>query len=138
MVLVDTSVWIDFLRGSPTAEVTMLESFLEGEEIVGTAPIILQEVLQGAETAERFERWRREFSGLMCYLPRDPIDTHVDAARLFASCRRAGKTPRSGNDCLIARIAIEHDLLLLEDDRDFEAIAKVDKALRLVRAEAGT
>ena len=131
MVLVDTSVWIDFLRGAPTAQVETLEGLLEGEDLVGTAPIILQEVLQGADSPARFEQWRREFSGLMCYLPLDPIDTHVEAARLYASCRRAGKTPRSSNDCLIARIALEHDLVLLEDDRDFEAIASVEKGLRL-------
>lgn len=134
MVLVDTSVWIDFLRGAPTAQVVALEALLEGSDLVGTAPIILQEVLQGADSPARFERWRREFSGLMCYLPLDPIDTHVEAARLYASCRRAGRTPRSSNDCLIAQIALEHDLILLEDDRDFEAIAAVEKKLRLFDA----
>jgi len=134
MVLVDTSVWIDFLRGAPTAQVATLEGLLEGDDLVGTAPIILQEVLQGADSPARFEQWRREFTGLMCYLPLDPVDTHVEAARLYASCRRAGKTPRSSNDCLIARIALEHDLLLLEDDRDFEAIATVEKGLKLFNA----
>ena len=131
MVLVDTSVWIDFLRGAPTPRVAALESLLEGEDLVGTAPIILQEVLQGADSPQRFEQWRREFSGLVCYLPLDPVDTHVETARLYAACRRAGKTPRSSNDCLIARIALEHDLVLLEDDRDFDSIAKVEKRLRL-------
>jgi predicted nucleic acid-binding protein len=131
MVLVDTSVWIDFLRGSPTPQVATLEALLGGEDLVGTAPIILQEVLQGADSPKRFEQWRREFSGLMCYLPLDPIDSHIEAARLFAACRRVGRTPRSSNDCLIARIAVEHDLVLLEDDRDFASIAAVEKGLRL-------
>ena len=131
MVLVDTSVWIDFLRGTSTVQVATLEALLEGDDLVGTAPIILQEVLQGSDSPARFEQWRREFSGLMCYLPTDSIDTHVEAARLYAACRRAGKTPRSSNDCLIARIAVEHDLMLLEDDRDFEAIAFVEKELKL-------
>lgn len=131
MVLVDTSVWIDFIRGTPTPKVAILDSLLEGDDLVGVAPIILQEVLHGADSSQRFERWRREFSGLMCYLPLDPIDTHIEAARLFAACRRAGKTPRSGNDCLIARIAVEHDVALLESDRDFETIAAVEKRLRL-------
>ena len=134
MVLVDTSVWIDFLRGAATAQVAALEELLEGEDLVGTTPIVLQEVLQGADSPSRFEQWRREFSGLMCYLPLDPIDTHVEAARLYSACRRAGKTPRSSNDCLIARIALEHDLVLLEDDRDFEAIAEVEKKLKLFEA----
>jgi predicted nucleic acid-binding protein len=131
MVLVDTSVWIDFLRGAPTAQVATLEALLAGDYLVGTAPIILQEVLQGADPPARFEQWRREFSGLMCYLPLDPIDSHIEAARMYVACRRAGRTPRSSNDCLIARIALEHDLTLLEDDRDFEAIAAVEKGLKL-------
>jgi predicted nucleic acid-binding protein len=50
---------------------------------------------------------------------------------MYQSCRRAGKTPRSSNDCLIARIAVEHSLLLLHDDRDFETIAAVTPDLRL-------
>jgi predicted nucleic acid-binding protein len=133
MVLVDTSVWIDFLRGASTPQVGALDELLEGDELVGTAPIILQEVLQGADSAGRFEQWRREFAGLMCYLPLDSIDSHIEAARMYVTCRRAGKTPRSSNDCLIARIAIEHDLVLLEDDRDFEAIASVEKRLKLFK-----
>ena len=131
MVLVDTSVWIDFLRGSSTRQVAILEALLEGDDLVGTAPIILQEVLQGADSPARFAQWRREFSGLMCYLPLDPIDSHVEAARMYAACRRAGSTPRSSNDCLIARIAIEHGLTLLEDNRDLKAIAAVDGRLKL-------
>lgn len=134
MVLVDTSVWIDFLRGTDTPQVASLVGLLDSDVIVGTAPMVIQEVLQGADSTRRFERWRREFSGLMCYLPLDPIDTHVEAARLYGACRRAGKTPRSSADCLIARIAVEHGLLLLHDDRDFEAIAAVEKALRLYAA----
>ena len=132
MVLVDTSVWIDFLRGTSTPQVAVLAELLDGDVVVGTAPIILQEVLQDADSPERFEKLRREFSGLMCYQPLDPIDTYVDAARLFFECRKAGKTVRSGNDCLVARIAVEHDLFLLEDDRDFRQIAAVEKALRFV------
>ena len=135
MVLVDTSVWIDFLRGSPTPQVSQLSALLEGEDLVGITPIVLQEVLQGANSAQRFEQWRREFTGLMCYLPMDPIETHVDAARLYANCRQAGQTPRSSNDCLIAQIAIEHDLLLLENDRDFQSIAEVEEKLRLFPLE---
>ena len=134
MYLVDSSVWIDFLRGETTRQVAALERLLAGDDIVGVAPIILQEVLQGADSQARLDKWRRYFAHLKCYLPRDPVATHLDAARLFVNCRRAGKTPRSSNDCLIARIAIEHALVLVHDDRDFEAIALVESKLRLFRA----
>ena len=131
MVLVDTSVWVDFLRAKPTPQVRVLKELLAGEEIVGVAPIILQEILQGADSGERFEKWRKYFAGLCCYAPEDPVESYVAAARLYQSCRRAGRTPRSSNDCLIARIAIEHALFLLHDDRDFEAIAAVVPELQL-------
>ena len=131
MFLADTSVWMDFLRGRATPHVRTLRELLAGEEVVGIAPIILQEVLQGAESEERFEKWRKYFAGLCCYAPADPIESHVAAARLYQSCRRAGRTPRSSNDCLIARIAIENTLVLLHDDRDFESIAAAAPGLRL-------
>ena len=135
MYLVDTSVWVDYLRGRATPQVRALKILLTGEEIVGTAPIILQEILQGADSAERFETWRKYFAELLCYVPRDPVQSHVAAARLYQDCRKAGKTPRSSNDCLVARIAIENDLTLLHNDRDFNAIASVIGQLRLYSAD---
>ena len=135
MVLVDTSVWVDYLRGHATPQVRALKYLLSGEEIVGTAPIILQEILQGADSAERFETWRKYFAELLCYVPGDPVQSYVAAARLYQDCRKAGKTPRSSNDCLVAQIAIENDLTLLHDDRDFNAIASVIGQLRLYSAD---
>lgn len=131
MYLVDTSVWVDYLRGKATPQVGALRELLAGEEIVGVAPIILQEVLQGADSIERFETWRRYFSDLLCYTPKDPVESHVAAARLYQECRRAGKTPRSSNDCLIAQIAIENRLVLLHSDRDFDAMAATIGQLRV-------
>jgi len=137
MYLVDTSVWVDYLRGRATPPVVALRNLLAGEDIIGTAPLILQEVLQGAESIERFESWKKTFSELLCYLPADPIDSHIAAARLYVECRKSGKTPRSSNDCLIAQIAIENRLVLIHSDKDFEAIASVAGELRL-HPEGGT
>ena len=134
MVLVDTSVWVDYLRGRGTPQIRALNDLLSGEEIVGIAPIILQEILQGADSFDRFETWRKYFADLFCYVPRDPVESHVAAARLYQDCRKAGKMPRSSNDCLIAQIAIEHGLALLHNDRDFNAIASVIGQLRLYPA----
>lgn len=131
MYLVDTSVWIDFLRGRSANHVDALKTLLQGEEVVGVAPIILQEVLQGAESEERFEKWRMYFFELSCYVSEDPIATHVAAARLYQRCRQKGKTPRSSNDCMIAQVAIENALVLLHNDRDFDVIAEVTSDLRI-------
>jgi predicted nucleic acid-binding protein len=129
--LVDTSVWIDYLRAKATPQVVTLRELLAGMEIVGVAPIIIQEILQGADSDQRFEKWRKYFTKLCCYAPLDPIGSYVNAARLYQACRRTGKTPRSSNDCLIAQIAIEHRLVLLQDDRDFSVILAADSRLRL-------
>jgi predicted nucleic acid-binding protein len=59
MFLVDTSVWVDFLRGSDLPHVRVLKDLLEEEAVVGIAPIILQEILQGADSEQRFEKWRK-------------------------------------------------------------------------------
>ena len=131
MVLVDTSVWVNDLRGDGSRQVRVLHELLAGEDIVGTAPIIVQEILQGADSDERFEKWRGFFTELWCYRVHDPLDTHVTAARLYQICRRTGRTPRSSNDCLIAQIAIENQLSLLHSDRDFDAIAKAIPQLKL-------
>ena len=131
MYLVDTSVWVDHLRGKKTPQVRILKELLAGEEVVGIAPLILQEILQGADSDERFEKWRKYFAELCCYTPEDPVESHVAAARLYQSCRRAGRTPRSSSDCLIAWIAIENALVLLHDDRDFEGIGAVVAELQL-------
>lgn len=131
MILVDTSVWVDYLRGRATPQVRSLKNLLSGDEIVGIAPIILQEILQGADSAERFDTWRRYFTDLFCYVPRDPVESHIAAARLYQQCRKAGKTPRSSSDCLIAQIAIENGIFLLHNDRDFNTIANTIPQLQL-------
>ena len=136
MYLVDTSVWVDFLRGSDTSQVAILKDLLDGDDVVGIAPIILQEVLQGADSDARFAKWRKYFEGLCCFAPADPLASHISAAQLYQACRRAGKTPRSSNDCLIACIAMEHGLVLLQNDRDFTIIAAVVPGLRLYPARS--
>lgn len=65
------------------------------------------------------------------YHPWDPVDSYKEAALLYFRCRRGGVTVRSAIDCLIARIAIEHDLFLLHNDTDFENIARIIPELTL-------
>lgn len=90
---------------------------------VGLTSVILQEVVQGVSSEREFERVSDYLGSQTFYHPQDPIESYKEAARMYFDCRRAGITIRSAIDCLIARIAIEHDLLLLHDDRDFENMA---------------
>lgn len=131
-MLVDSSVWIPFLRGDPTTEVDMLAQALSESRSVWLAPPILQEVLQGANGPERFARWDRILGELPLLVASDQRAVAREAAHLYARCRWAAVTPRSANDCLIAVHAIAHDVPLLHCDQDFERISKIDPRLRLL------
>ena len=105
-MLVDSSVWIAYLRGENLIEVQMLSDALEQGAPVWLAPPILQEVLQGADGPDRFTRWDRVLGELPMVIAPDARQAARSAAHLYARCRWAGVTPRSANDCLIATHAI--------------------------------
>lgn len=130
MVLVDTTVWIDWLRTLETKPASELDRLLEEGE-AALAPIILQELLQGAASPRALRTLRGQFEALPMLIPRPGAATYGDAGALYARCRWAGYTPRSPHDCLIAQLAIEHRVPLLHDDRDFKHIAEVEAKLIL-------
>lgn len=132
-MLVDSSVWIDFLRGGQSVETLFLRARLERGEPVWLAAPILQEVLQGAESQQRFDKWDRALGELPMVQDADIRGLTRAAARLYARCRWQGFTPRSTNDCLIAAYAIRSKLPLLHCDRDFDRIAVIEHALKLLR-----
>lgn len=121
MVLVDTSVWIEFFRKGSNLD---LETVVEFDEIVTCLPVI-QEVLQGFRDEQAF----RIASHSMQQLPivEAPLGARVfnDAIHLYRSARRMGLTIRSSVDCLIAACALRHDLTVLHRDRDFDMLARV-------------
>lgn len=131
MVLVDSSVWIDLLRDEESAQTLALRELLPRGE-AALAPVIYQEILQGAASAERFARLKRYFRTLPFLNPAHPVETWEAAAELYLRCRLRGFTPRSPHDCLVARIALEHRVALLHDDRDFDAIAEAEPRLKLL------
>lgn len=132
MFLVDTSVWISYLRGVPTEPVKKFEALLAEGHSFGITSAIYQEVLQGADSEVSFARLDRYLRTQLFYHPLDPIESYTEAARIYSRCRRAGITIRSTLDCLIARVAIEHELILVHSDGDFENMARVVPELRLL------
>lgn len=131
MFLVDTSVWIDYLRMVRNDPVARFEEILAHGYPYGITGVIYQEVLQGADSEKSFARLEEYLSTQEIYEPADLLVTYTEAARIYLRCRRAGITIRSTVDCLIAQIAIENDLVLLHNDRDFEFIGSVIPGLRL-------
>ena len=131
MILVDTSVWVGYLRGDERPAVTRLAELLDRGTPVAVTSIVAQELLQGVAPGPAFDRLERYLSSQLRVEAVDPWLSAVEAARMFGTCRAAGVTVRSTLDCLIARIAIEHGVALLHDDRDFDGIARVVPELRL-------
>ena len=130
MYLVDTSVWIDYLRGSDLPHVALLDRLLDNPLAVGITDVIYLEILQGANQPAHFERWKLYFGGQRFYRFDDPAASHAAAAQLYLDCRRDGITVRSSMDCLIAQCALENDLVLLHHDADFARMANTAPALR--------
>lgn len=123
MVIVDTTVWIDFLKGRDTWEVAKLETLINEETDVFVTGIIVQEILTGVKSKKDRETVRKELERFIFLSP--TLETHVKAAEIFDACRKKGYTIRSLIDCLIASLALEYDLTLLEKDRDYTLIKKV-------------
>ena len=125
MMLVDTSVLIDFFRGVKNPAKLKFKSILEQDIPFGITSLIYQEILQGAKSEKEYADLKRYLSSQRFFHPQDPIETFAKAARIYFRCRKKGITVRSTADCLIAQISIENKLLLLHNDKDFEAMAAV-------------
>src|SRR5262245_52271932 len=131
MYLVDTSVWVSYLRKQTNAAVERFMEILDNGFPFGITSLIYQVLLQGKSTRQDFARLVEYLSTQIFFQPKDKILTYQAAARLYFQCRHQGMTIRSTIDCLIAQIAIEHNLILLHNDKDFIHINKVVPALKL-------
>lgn len=125
MILVDTSVFIDFFRGNQSPTVSYFDIILRRAIPFGITSFTYQEILQGAKSETEFEDLQKYLSTQRFYYPKHPVNSYAEAARIYFLCRQKGMTVRSTIDCLIAQIAMESDLILLHSDGDFELIAKV-------------
>lgn len=123
-MVVDTSVWIDFLNGRDTGAVRMLDSALEQGDLVMLPGLVLTEILQGVIDDETAGELAARLSVLPMPPELDDID-YLAAATLYRACRNIGRTPRSTIDCLIARTCLVLQMPVLAQDRDYEAIAQV-------------
>src|SRR5664280_1182033 len=118
MILVDTSVLIDFLKGAINDYVSLFDDILDKHIPFGINEFIYQEVLQGSKTITEFNKLKKYFE---------------KAAYMNFTCRRAGITIRSTIDLLIAQTAIENNLYLLHKDEDFTNIAKIIPELKVYK-----
>ena len=118
MILVDSSVWIDYFRGIASPEVARLDALL-GSELVATGDLVLTEVLQGFVSDRDFSRARRLMTSLVL-VELAGRTIAIKAAQNFRRLRLVGVSVRKTIDTVIATYCIEHRLSLLYSDRDFD------------------
>lgn len=118
MILVDSSVWIDYFRGVATPQSDRLDGLL-GRERLATGDVVLTEVLQGFASDRDFNQALRLLSSLTL-VQIGGEDIVVQAARNFRTLRALGVTVRKTIDTLIATRCIQDGHALLFSDRDFD------------------
>lgn len=133
MILVDTSVWVDFFRNEPTPQAEWLDKNLGLESFV-VGDLILAEVLRGFSDDRGFEEARRVL-GRLVQVEIAGTDVAIAAARNFRLLRKLGVTVRGTVDVLIATRCIADGLRLLHNDRDFDPFQN-HLGLQVVACEA--
>lgn len=125
MIVVDTSVWIDFFAGRDLPHVThLLRELDRGHDEIALTDIILTEILQGLRSDREVRRVDERLSVFDVLRLRDLSDFRR-AAELYRSARRRGVTVRRTSDCLIAAVCVREQVALLHTDSDFDHLATV-------------
>ncbi len=122
MILVDTSVWIDYFKGTTTAQTEKLDKLL-GYEPLAIGDLILTEVLQGFADERGFNQTRKMLTSLTV-VDLGGQDLAIQAAKNFRALRSLGVTVRKTVDTVIATRCIESGYQLLHNDRDFDPFEK--------------
>ncbi|OJX40526.1 MAG: VapC toxin family PIN domain ribonuclease [Chloroflexi bacterium 44-23] len=122
MLIVDTSVWIDYFNGQINPETDYLEQAL-AQEFILMGDLILTETLQGFREEQDFQTALQAFS---TFAQVNMLDTQlaIQSARNYRTLRKSGHTVRKTIDCLIATFCIENGHSLLHRDRDFDSFEK--------------
>jgi predicted nucleic acid-binding protein len=117
MILVDSSVWVDYFNGRDTPQVARLDLYLESE-LLGIGDLILTEVLQGFRQDKDYQRAKQLLTSLTVFGFLG-TDMAIASADNFRSLRKRGITVRKTADVIIATFCIENDHSLLFADKDF-------------------
>lgn len=122
MIVVDTTVWVDFFRERDQPHVAELVRLIERDEGLALTDVIMTEVLQGLRTDAQVRRVERRLAPFDILRLKD-LDDFRRAAELYRRARRHGITIRRTVDCLIASVCIREDVPILHNDADFDRLA---------------
>jgi predicted nucleic acid-binding protein len=123
MIIVDTTVWVDYLRGTRTPHADWLEAQLTRERL-GLTDLILCEVLQGITTDSQFDAVQEQLMELEVF-ETGTVELAIEAALNYRRLRAAGRTVRKTIDCLIATYCLLEGHGLLHNDRDYDPFEDV-------------
>ena len=121
MILVDSSVWIDYFNGKRSWQTDLLDNYLSDVPII-MGDLILTEVLQGFKSDKDFKT-AKSFLSLLPFRQMGGYNVAIQSAQNYRRLRKAGITVRKTIDVIIATFCIIYGLTLLHDDRDFDPIA---------------
>ena len=121
MILIDTSVWIDFLTDREIPNTDAVENLVSEREDICICGVVLSEVLQGIRKDKEYKKTKTILSELL-FLPMTK-ETFYLSADIYRTCRSRGITIRNSIDCMIAATCIQHEARLLHNDKDFDLIA---------------
>lgn len=125
MILVDTSILIDYLRDNENSAIQKFQHILDHNIPFGINSFIYQEVLQGVKSEKDFQEVKEYLDTQNFYSLKDEKDSFAAAAKIYFVCRKKGIIIQSTIDCLIIQTALENDLFLLHNDADFDRAAKI-------------
>ena len=124
MIVVDTSVWIEFFKGTGSSFDQHLAELIRVDAPIALTEVIYCEVLQGIRDDSVHARVREILQAFPVLLL-DGLRSADQAIALYRACRRRGFTIRSTVDCLIAAVCLDAGAELFHHDRDFDVLAKV-------------
>jgi predicted nucleic acid-binding protein len=130
MILVDTSVLVNFFKGIENEKVNKLCNAISNGIPFGINAHIYLELIQGSRDMKEFSKLKDYLSSQRFYDLKEGVKSYEKAAFIYCKCRKEGITVRSTIDLIIVQTAIENKLYLLHDDRDFSQIAGIIPELK--------
>jgi predicted nucleic acid-binding protein len=130
MILVDTSVLIDFFKNATNAATEKLEYAIRYNIPFGITNLIYLELLQGTRAEKDYEKLKTYLDSQIFYDLKEGRESYCAVAEIYRKCRRYGITVNSTIDILIVQVSVENNLLLLHNDSDYVKIQKIVSELK--------
>lgn len=125
MILIDSSVWIEYFNGNKSEANDRLSNLLmNNSEKISMADVILLEVIQGIRDDSKYEKVKHHLL-IFTLFTYNHLGIYIQASDIYRTCRKKGITIQSTIDTIIASICMQNNLELFTLDQDFHKIAKV-------------